>query len=62
MSEQQKKKKKMLASKGDLGIKPLIYLNILPDPLSQSQGGWGREHLPPTLGETVGLKEGLSVN
>lgn len=52
----------MLASKGDLGIKPLIYLNILPDPLSQSQGGWGREHLPPTLGETVGLKEGLSVN
>ena len=57
----------MLASKGDFGIKPLIYLNILPDSLhNQPQGGWGREHLPSTLGERGGLKrslgEGLSVN
>ena len=50
----------MLASKGDLGIKPLIYLNILPDPLhSQPQGGWGREHLPSTLGERGAWRDHL---
>ena len=60
-------KKKKKASKGDFWIKPLIYLNMLPDPLhSQPQGGWGRENLPSTPGERGGLKrslrEGLSVN
>ena len=63
----QSNRKKKKASKGDFWIKPLIYLNILPDPLhSQPQGGWGRENLPSTPGERGGLKrslrEGLSVN